>query len=357
MGFYTSQWIEVKNTRLGGVYNALLVLGLAVVLWKSVINKAYLEYDSPVGFVNAKVTKWKGSSSESRAGYCSAGCRVMDEYEVQYPDAQDSSLLLTTRVKEDVELLQPNGQWVRNSSRNFYVQQVEKFVIKVEHSFEVPHFREQSSPDEERLYAGSSRMMRGTFKKSDGSREELAVGKPDSFLLNELVVGAGLGLEQLADGKEGEDEPIRSRGMVLLVSINYKNTNKRDWTVHNPTYTYTVKKVPYTEFKIAQELSRSEGSRVLWKRYGIKLVFVQTGRIGRFSASHMITELVAGLTLLSLAQIVCDFYAYYFSPQLKQLMIKDCELPSNTQTTHDEGRAGHPETLHPTEHRKSPRRP
>ena len=48
---------------------------------------------------------------------------------------------------------------------------------------------------------------------------------------------------------------------------------------------------------------------MLWKRYGVKLIFVQTGRIARFSWNQLLMEIVAGLTLLSVAQMVCDTYA------------------------------------------------
>ena len=113
MGFYTSKWIEIPDSNIGRVFNALLALLLGVVVYKSVYNKAFLEYDTPVGFVNAKITGW--NAPETPPAYCTSHpkipCRVLDEYEAQYPTTEGDSITLTTRVKEVVDEQQQNGTW------------------------------------------------------------------------------------------------------------------------------------------------------------------------------------------------------------------------------------------------------
>lgn len=158
--------------------------------------------------------------------------------------------------------------------------------------------------------------------------QELALppdGKADAFTVGQLVEAAGISLEDIADGKDGEDEPIRSRGMVLLARISYKNSGKGEWGVREPSYKYQIRKVPYTEFKVSEPAQRGAGqdagTRVLWKRFGIKIIFVQTGRIAKFSANALLMELVAGLALLSMAQLACDLYAYYCCPELSAVMM------------------------------------
>eukprot|EP00656_Telonema_subtile_P025501 TRINITY_DN27573_c0_g1_i1.p1 TRINITY_DN27573_c0_g1~~TRINITY_DN27573_c0_g1_i1.p1 ORF type:complete len:373 (+),score=108.97 TRINITY_DN27573_c0_g1_i1:157-1275(+) len=356
MGFYTAKWIEVPDSKLGRLYQALLMVVVVGVMWKSVYNKAYLEYDSPVGFVNAKVTKWDGGDHPPE--YCDGTikCRVLDEYQVQYPDAQDRSLLLTTRIKEDVEIQQPNGKWHRNSTQNFFVQDVERFIVKVEHSFEAPHFFDSAaSASDARLYGGSNRMMAGRLAmKAPGASKTLPPdGKADAFTLGELVQAAGVSLEHLADGKDDEDESIRSRGMVLMARITYKNSAKGEWGVRPPSYVYQVSKVPYTEFKVAETAERSSSSdgsstRVLWKRFGIKVIFVQTGRIAKFSFNALVMEIVAGLALVSMAQLACDLYAYYCCPELQAVMMDSVQAYKEPADKEDK----QPAEPKPKEHKK-----
>jgi len=331
MGFHTAKWIEIPDTKLGRLFNALLALLLCVVVYKSVYNKAFLEYDTPVGFVNAKITDWK--APETTPAYCTSKipCRVLDEYQAQYPTTEGDSITLTTRVKEVVDEQQQNGTWARKSSKSFFTEGAEQFVIKLEHSFEAPHFFKDAASASEmesksRLYAGSSRNMQGVLKHANGKERVMPSATADKFTIGELVEAAGVDLEQTSDGKADEDEDIRSRGMVLMMHITYTNIDKGKFSIQQPTYKYKIHKVPYAEYKAAQPFGRSETSdssgatRTLWKRYGIRVIFVQTGRIARFSWNALLMEIVAGLTLLSVAQLVCDTYAYYFRPELKKLM-------------------------------------
>ena len=123
MGFYTSKWIEIPDCKIGRLFNALLALLLGVVVYKSVYNKAFLEYDTPVGFVNAKITDW--NAPETPPAYCTSHpkipCRVLDEYEAQYPTTEGDSITLTTRVKEVVDEQQQNGTWCVLSALRFSI--------------------------------------------------------------------------------------------------------------------------------------------------------------------------------------------------------------------------------------------
>merc|ERR1711865_527145 len=169
---------------------------------------------------------------------------------------------------------------------------------------------------------------------------------PDKFTLSELVEAAGVDLEQLGDGKNGEDEAIRSRGMVLMMHITYTNTDKARFSIQEPSYAYKLHKVPFAEYKIAQMIQHGDllgvdgaASRILWKRYGVRIIFVQTGRIARFSWNALLMEIVAGLTLLSVSQLVCDTYAYYRCPELKELMIDQVSCREETTPGEDKKQA------------------
>ena len=84
-----------------------------------------------------------------------------------------------------------------------------------------------------------------------------------------------------------------------------------------PTYTYRVTRVPGQEYKVMQPVAGlSHNSRSLLNRHGIKLVFIQTGRIGRFSFTTLAIQLVTALGLLSVAVTLVEV-SFCFLPQLE----------------------------------------
>ncbi|CAB4028585.1 P2X receptor [Paramuricea clavata] len=63
-----------------------------------------------------------------------------------------------------------------------------------------------------------------------------------------------------------------------------------------------------------KENSLEPKSRVLRKRYGIKIEFHQAGMLGKFSLASLVIKLVSGMGLLTLTATIVDTLALYVLP-------------------------------------------
>lgn len=158
----------------------------------------------------------------------------------------------------------------------------------------------------------------------------------DAFTVGELLQAANVSLDTVSDGKFGQKDSMRFRGMQLMIKIEYHNHVSFGQRLYHrvtdipsplPSYYVTVRRIPFTEYKITEVHYKRDNSngefaidldaeqRVLVSRFGIKLHFIQTGSISRFSANSLIMEIVAGLTMLGSAQLIVDLVAFYVHPQ------------------------------------------
>ena len=187
----------------------------------------------------------------------------------------------------------------------------------------------------------------GWLRYSDGYKKRFPGNKPDRFSLGDLLRAANTTLEDISDGKENQTESMRFRGLELMIKIDYRNRGRLDdddgggdalwltlagwgggWSIPRPSYEITVRRIPFAEYKIT-EVSYTPASpqgepprlkeRRLVNRFGVKLHVTQTGQISRFSWNALVMEIVAGLTLLSIAQLIVDNVAYYIHPQNKAI--------------------------------------
>ena len=176
--------------------------------------------------------------------------------------------------------------------------------------------------------------MLGWMRYRDGHVKTLHGNKPDRFSLGDLLRAANTSLEELSDGKAHQTASMRFRGLELMVKIDYRNrpdeTSSWAWsaTIPNPSYEITVRRIPFAEYKVTEVgyLPHTTGEaevgltqRRLTNRFGVKLHFTQTGQIARFSWNALVMEIVAGLTLLSIAQLIVDNVAYYVHPHNKAI--------------------------------------
>jgi hypothetical protein len=72
-----------------------------------------------------------------------------------------------------------------------------------------------------------------------------------------------------------------------------------------------------SEFKITQTVYNLDGSISYYDRHGIRIVFAQTGSIGKFNFISLLLNLVAALALFRVATLVVDGIMVYFLPQKK----------------------------------------
>lgn len=73
---------------------------------------------------------------------------------------------------------------------------------------------------------------------------------------------------------------------------------------------YNYRQVVYTTHPVTGEIQRS-----ITKRYGIRILIQMTGQGAKFDIVALLTAIGAGLGLLTIATIICDSFALYFSSE------------------------------------------
>ncbi|KAJ9467792.1 P2X receptor A [Diplonema papillatum] len=103
---------------------------------------------------------------------------------------------------------------------------------------------------------------------------------------------------------------LRYDGGVFIVMLDYETP---DLTISDMGYKYKVRWIPKGEFKVVEK--RIQGDTVTYlNRHGIRLVFIPTGFIAKFSFQQMLMTIVTGLALFAAAKIVVEMLVMRLLP-------------------------------------------
>ena len=173
--------------------------------------------------------------------------------------------------------------------------------------------------------AGSE--MNGLLKYCNGTQRKPSYTSNGLgfYTIGDLLAGATIGSKaptastcglQLDDPSvvQTSRRSARYDGIVLEINIEYQNT--LPWSGVLPggqvDYVLTASVVNNTKSKIEEEIwVEYPAKRVTRNRHGIKIVVVQTGRLGGFSAAALLTTFTSSLALLAVATTGVDFLAMY----------------------------------------------
>ena len=123
----------------------------------------------------------------------------------------------------------------------------------------------------------------------------------------------------------GNNMTVRAQGLIISMPITYKNMQKiGDW--NTLAYTYEPAGVDgesYSQFDT--QFNAADGSLTYTEKHGIKINFSQTGTIGTFNFLTMLSSLVGGMALLSVASTLteCEVLPRWRSK---------AKMPANTQS-------------------------
>jgi P2X purinoceptor 4 len=142
--------------------------------------------------------------------------------------------------------------------------------------------------------------------KRQNAAHGLVKGK-NQFTLSELVSLAGSDWNQ-----------VKYEGAILLMRIAYdcdlnKGKEHCEPELHfdrldpgNGTFS--------GGFNVRTVVMHEDGSRQVTKRFGIRVLFSVSGQAGRFSIVVLTTTMGAGLALLGVSTLICDFLLSYVLP-------------------------------------------
>jgi hypothetical protein len=124
----------------------------------------------------------------------------------------------------------------------------------------------------------------------------------DIVMLQEILDAVEIDLDAVTE-VGGERSTVRYDGLNILVMVKYEMVGVAGKTL---TYTYTPRVLSNLEYKIAddQAIDGKENHRLDVNRHAIRLIFIQTGEIGRFDFVSLMVTLVTALGLLTVAHVI-----------------------------------------------------
>jgi len=215
----------------------------------------------------------------------------------------------------------------------YFTVQPESMVIKIEHAVLATKFLRGK---EVKDLAASQRNMRGYLHSHDGtilkslsSNENSAlIGMADKLTIQEILKAAGVtSLDEPSDALNAKGKPFRRHGIVLHMAITYQNSESTFLGTGDIEYSYHVRRIPYADYRVnevipvfsSEDFAHSnhealQENRLFRKRYGIKIEFHQSGKLGHFSLPALLLHLVSGVGLLTLTATIVDILVLYILP-------------------------------------------
>lgn len=329
--YVTYKYIIIKDKRLGIAYYCLAGLILLYTVVQIFVNKAYLQFDfSPKGNIRILVTTPPNKDSYNLSYCCTdnptancEACRGLDGLSLNWP-VESKAVTVASYVKERWEKQECNGNFMYDQTKlhtpytvvrenDFYSVNPENALIKIEHSI--------SAVGDQ--FSASHRMMNGVLLTKDGQILKKLNSKKssrvDKIWLSEFLQAANVSLNATSDALNANGRTYRQNGIVLHVMIEYKNADFVWFGIGKPEYRYHVKHVTFSDYRVKQEIPiiNSEGTvceRLVNKRYATRLEFSQRGKIGQYSLSNLLFQLVSFMGLLTLTATVIDIIALYLVP-------------------------------------------
>ena len=249
---------------------------------------------------------------------CAVKCFMIDGKELAWPLDKDS-VTVATFFKERKQILLPDSYDVVNEEETqYYAKTPEAMDIKVEHSV-FSHLLG---------ITGTQRTMTGVLKFKNLAQKKFSSYKADRLLLHDVITASGMGsLDAPSDSPNANNKAFRRKGCLLLVQIYYTNFEHAWFGTTDIKYTYTVQRVPFTPYrseeiipllyqnKTPYERYSEPQRRLLKKRYGVHVKFIQSGKIGSFSFFCLIQCLATSMSLVTLITTVGDLIALYLLPE------------------------------------------
>jgi len=196
------------------------------------------------------------------------------------------------------------------AQRSYFVPQVEEFTLLLDHAVRASNG----------VTAGATKML-GVLKYCNGT--EIVPTLTDQgigfYVIKDLLEAANVGTKcslKLDDPSvvAYSKHTARYDGVVLQIQLDYRNSKPWGGVLPNGQveYVMTTSIVNGTKSKIEQELWwQYPTQRVTRDRHGIKILVIQSGQLGAFSAAALLTTLTGSLALLAVATTGVDFLAMY----------------------------------------------
>ncbi|KAK2569056.1 P2X receptor E [Acropora cervicornis] len=335
--YITYKLVIIRDRRIGFIYYTIAVAIVLYTLAEIFLKKGYLELDtSPEATLRFALSDPKEDNGGNESGqipsfenltYCCnrdvepskscTPCQFLDAQELSWP-VESHTISLTTFAKDRWQMRNTSFSSMKSL---YFTARPESMLVKIEHAVLATKLFSGGTD-----LAASQRKMKGYLIADENMNPR---GRADRLPIQEILNAAGVAsLDEVSDALNAKGKPFRRHGIVLHVTIHYQNTDSTILGTGDITYSYHVRRIPYADYRVNQLMPvRSERefaadsnhrahqeNRLFRKRYGIKIEFHQSGRLGHFSFPALLMRLVSGVGLLTLTATIVDILTLYILP-------------------------------------------
>ncbi|KAF2069904.1 hypothetical protein CYY_008775 [Polysphondylium violaceum] len=320
--YNTKKMVKIRDKRLSFLH--LFFVGsiiLYVLIGPFLVQQKYLEREIPVGSIRLSLLippereqylpYCLNETNTMYSGYLNKPCVYWDETLMMYPLSEENSLFITTRVTIKTQEVNNCSLTQRNCTHNtletseYYIADVDKSTILIDHTMVSPKLGIQYNANE----------LSGILLDQDDKLiEDIespnvvgVVGEYDILTLEMILKAAGIDtLDQ--EGFENSSRSIRDDGMLLFCFITYSNT----YTYNTNMFRYTLRfhLIQDSKFKILEPIYLDGvNKRQILNRHGVRIIFIQNGRLGQFDFQTTLLTFISGMGLATFAGWIVDFIA------------------------------------------------
>ncbi|KAI9223901.1 hypothetical protein BC828DRAFT_198883 [Blastocladiella britannica] len=370
----TFKTVKVRDRRLGLLHYFFLVSIFAYIVYTVWSQQLFLRTE-PVTGGSIRTTILPGALSAAAPAYCKAapaGCMYLSSSQVT-PAAEEGTIFITSRVSVTMATnvsdtcnpyvpTSPSCQpsFPKSQAQTYFTANIESYTLMSEHtvrgfSTDVS-FRNGVLTGYMRDNAGKVIRAFVPFGTKDADVASIAsqsgIDKANVVVRGSTVPGDILTVQdillaanitsldnQSTSPSANPGDSMRSSGIVLIGIVTVfpfnglKHTlNRLSWTgmidYHNSvtdpntfTYTYRFYAIDGAEAKTLENRYiptgpvSSTASLQEWNRHGIRIKFVQTGKVGSFQLIALLTNLVASVALFRMATLVVEILMLYVLPE------------------------------------------
>lgn len=313
--FYdTVKIVRIRDARLGILYYSLLGVMLAVAAWSLLATRSHLIPHHVAGGlfqVDVKASKVAEEADRSGNGATEGAWRVLHPVDA-VRRVGNGGIFVITHVKETLvrEVCRSKagecpegGAFEEVKSSRYSVRGAERFTLRLVHAFEAGEFD------------GVSKGLEGwapfpPFRFPEGE-------KADKVVLTELLRAVNASLDSPSGDIGHDDEPLRNRGVTLIVTVSYSNLPRDPGLfvlpAPKPEYTYRARKIPGDARLIEAEHGPEPGTRIIRKLFGVRIETRQAGTLFSFSSSGLVVALGSTLGFIGLVTTIVDLFVMYVS--------------------------------------------
>ncbi|KAI9176032.1 hypothetical protein H9P43_006396 [Blastocladiella emersonii ATCC 22665] len=352
LSYSTFKTVKVRDRRLGGLHYFFMLLIVGYIVYTIFSKQLFLATESVTGgSVRTTILPPSALASPPYCDTVAGKCLYLSSAQIT-PTTEESTIFVTTRVSltnatvaDGCNPFAPASQacqpgFPKSRAVDYYAADVENYTIMVEHT--VRGFSTaislRNGDLRGKLLDVEGKPMRSYIPASappaDRTDEASHYGNDlsrvvvrgtniagDIFSIADLLAAANvssLNLPTKSPSGAANNETMRFAGIVLIVMVDYANM------VSNPeeiSYTYRVSMIQGAETKVLENHYIPVGplganvTMQQWNRHGIRIKFVQTGKLGQFQLITLLTNVVASFALFRIAVLIVEFLMLRVLPE------------------------------------------